>query len=616
VLADYLARVQSLVEQRQASPVEVLVAVTRGIARQLGVEPADPPGGLLDGSAAESHVDLVVPAPLASPDLLGSVHQVLGDRRGRRRRGVFYTPAAVADQLVAVAVSELSGSSSHPPRICDPSCGGGAFLLAAARSLAAQGWTRRQVVDQLIWGIDREPLAVAVARTSLSLWAAEGGETADGARVVIGDTLTQGRDAWLAPPDGFDVVVGNPPFQGQLMADTARTAAETAALRRRLGRPAAGYADTAALFLVAGVQLARVGGVVALILPESFLSARDAGPSREAVLGSATLRGIWMADEPLFDAAVRVCAPVLRRESSDRPATVRRWVGAGFAELGPPPTGTSMPAGGATWAPLVADRRGAPTVDLDSSHDLSSLATATAGFRDQYYGLVDHVIDAAGAGTERAAERAPEQRLLPLITSGLIDPAHSLWGERDARFAKRSWRAPVVDLEAVRHDDPELFRWVRPLLVPKVLVASQTRVIEAIVDVEGNMWPSVPVVAVSARPGQLWRVAAVLLSPPVTAWAMRHYGGAALSGDAVKLAARQILSVPLPDDPDAWATAATHLRTATDAAVVGDADGWLESLGQCGEAMCDAYGVPRNVATWWFDRLPRFRTPSAVPALG
>jgi hypothetical protein len=616
VLADYLAQVRSLVDSRHASAAEVLSAAARGIAVHLGVEAPQPHGGLLDGPSSDSQLDLVVPAPLATPDLLGAMHQALGDRRARRRRGVFYTPAAVADQLVDVAVSEVSDQPAGSVRICDPSCGGGAFLLAAARRLASQGGGRREVVDQLVWGVDRDPLAVAVARTSLALWAAEGGETASAAHVVIGDTLTQGRAAWVEPPDGFDVVVGNPPFQGQLTADTARSASETAELRRRLGRPAAGYADTAALFLVAGVQLARAGGVVALILPESFLTARDAGPSREAVLASATLCGIWMADEALFDAAVRVCAPVLRCDRSDRPGTVRRWVGAGFDELGPPPTGTSMPTAGATWAPLVADRHGAPTVHLDSRVDLSSLATATAGFRDQYYGLVDHVIEAPGAEMPPSGDRGPEHHLVPLITSGLIDPARSLWGEREARFAKRSWRAPVVDLAAVRSHDPDLYRWVRPLLVPKVLVASQTRVVEAMVDVEGTMWPSVPVVAVSTRPERLWQVAAVLMSPPVTAWAIRHYGGAALSGDAVKLAARQILTVPLPNDPTSWATAARALRTATDAAVVGDADGWLRALGQCGEVMCDAYGVPRSVAAWWYERLPGFRVPSAVPTTG
>ena len=76
-----------------------------------------------------------------------------------------------------------------------------------------------------------------------------------------------------------------------------------------------------------------------------------------------------------------------------------------------------------------------------------------------------HVDDATGAH--------------PLVTSGVIDPLDDGWGRRPTRFAKRSFGAPSVLLDRV---DPSIDAWIRDRLVPKVLVASQTRVIEAIVD--------------------------------------------------------------------------------------------------------------------------------------
>ena len=116
--------------------------------------------------------------------------------------------------------------------------------------------------------------------------------------------------------------------------------------------------------------------------------------------------------------------------------------------------------------------------------------------------------------------------------------------------------------------DAPLAAWATDRRVPKVVVATQTRIVEAAVDTEGTWWPSVPTIAVAPRAGaaaDLWSLAAVLSAPPVSAWALGHYGGTALSGDAIKLSARQILDIPLPADPEAWAEGAVAARAAHDA---------------------------------------------------
>jgi hypothetical protein len=526
---------------------------------------------------------------------------VLSERGDRRRRGAFYTPTLVAERLVGVAFDHLRAHGA-PLRVCDPACGGGAFLLAMGRRLARDGVPHDEIVAERLWGIDLDPLAAAVTRTTLALWAAEAGCRCADTRVVVADALTTGLSAWQPDAPGFSALVGNPPFQGQLARGTARSVTDNAMLRARLGPSAVGYADTAALFVTAGLEMAVEGGVVAFILPESYLVARDAGPSRAAALSHGALVGIWMADDSLFDdAAVRVCAPILRKgHASDEP--VRRWTGADFTDIGPPVAGVARPTGSATWAPLVADRHGHPTVDLGDRPTLSSIARATAGFRDQYYGLVGHVVD-----RDADAPLVDRARRAPLVTSGLIDPVRSLWGRRPARFARRSWAAPQVDLVTLASEQPALARWGRALLVPKVLVASQTRVIEVVVDEEGTWWPSVPVVAVTCSPDRLWHVAAALQSPPVTAWAMANYGGSALTGDAVKLAANQLLAAPLPPDGAAWDGGADALRRAASAAASGDPTGWRDALVDSGRVMCDAYDVDHSVADWWASRLPPFR---------
>jgi hypothetical protein len=154
-----------------------------------------------------------------------------------------------------------------------------------------------------------------------------------------------------------------------------------------------------------------------------------------------------------------------------------------------------------------------------------------------------------------------------------------------------------VDVAAASVADPQLGAWLDRVLVPKVLVACQTRVVEAIVDEVGGLVPSVPVIAVCAEPRRLFDIAAVLLSPLTSAWAVRRSAGSALTGDAIKLAAKQVLDVPVPADAGAWSAGADHLRQA--ASGLGDAAAFAAIMNR-------AYGLEPDgeLTAWWLARLP------------
>ena len=183
----------------------------------------------------------------------------------------------------------------------------------------------------------------------------------------------------------------------------------------------------------------------------------------------------------MFDAAVRVWAGVW--EVGGAPGVVRRAHGPTFTEIDSMP----MPA---TWSALLTGRA---NQELYDGLTLGDIATFTVDFRDQYYGLIGAVGD---------DEQGP-----PLITSGLIEPGRCLWGERPVRFAKQQYAAPRVAIDRLT---PALQRWAHTRLVPKILIANQTKVIEAVHDVRGEWLPSVPVITcVTDQPG---RVLAVLAS--------------------------------------------------------------------------------------------------------
>ena len=493
----------------------------------------------------------------------------------RRAKGLHVTPDWLADHLVGRALTILPAAVGGPA-VCDPACGGGAFLLAAARALERRGVPRRQVVRELLWGADVDPVGLAAAELALALWA---GEAPPPGRLVVGDALARGAGLWPdAPSPGFSVVVGNPPFLNQLGRATTRSAAAAGRLRRRFGDAVQPYTDAAWLFLLLGCDLVRPGGAVTMVQPLSVVAARDASAVRGALAGRAELRELWVEDRarPAFAASVQVCAPLLVAPPSSPPVAV---------------------AGERVWADRLADAVGAPRVALDEADvvRLGTLADVAAGFRDEYYGLVPLVREASDGGS---AEEAP------LVTTGAVDWGRSGWGERPVRFAKRSWKAPVVDLAGLRGLDPSMqatravCRWIERTSGPKLLVANQTRVVEPAVDRLGAWVPSVPTLAVVPyNPDDLWLVAAAVGSPTATAWLWRRAPGTALSRDALKIAPRDLADLPLPPDRVAWAAAAEAL----DAYVARPTDSAFEAYV---DAAAAAYGAPPELVAWWRARVP------------
>lgn len=516
----------------------------------------------------------------AYPGLLGEA---------RSRRGAFYTPSDVVRLLVDEAIGrgtgqegDGGGDAGSGLRVLDPACGTGHFLIDVVRR-----WPGAEVV-----GVEIDPAAAMICRARL-----EAVRAGAGSGIVVADALSAGGVARVLELGFVDAVVGNPPFLNQLERATAQRPRERAAWCEALGLEAGvlgPYADAAAAFLVLGMRLVRDGGRVGMVLPQSMLAARDAGGVRRMVRAWGKVVSVWVGDGSEFDAAVRACALVIERGARGSGAVAR------FA--GPDASASGAIGGevfaGETWAGvLVGD---GPRVRV-AGDAIETLALVTAGFRDEYY--------AAASLVREAAEVAAAQRCR-VVTAGAIDLAACCWGERSMRIAKRAWDQPCVDAGELAACGMRGARWLVERLRPKVLVATQTRVLEAVVDEEGYMLPMTPVLSIEPQDGEdLWRLAAAMASPIVTALAVERYAGAALSASAIKVSARQLRAMPLPRDRRAWDEGARLFERAQR-----DAGEREATLGEMGRVMARAYGLDRReaeeVCAWWDGR--RLRNPNAA----
>jgi len=180
-----------------------------------------------------------------------------GLARVAARRGVDEHAALGALLGVVPARPELSRALAGV-RVLDPSCGGGALLVAALLAL------RRVGAEPELLGIDISPLAGRATRARLALAGAR-------SEILSGDALTL---AWPAA----DLILSNPPFLRH--ESIAPAEKERAAGRSGLSR----QADLSAHF--AAVAL-RHAPDVAVVWPRALDTARSALP----LLALASARG-------------------------------------------------------------------------------------------------------------------------------------------------------------------------------------------------------------------------------------------------------------------------------------------------------------------------------------
>ena len=94
----------------------------------------------------------------------------------RKQRGVYYTPADLVQFAIERSdqVLESSGGSFDVPKICDPACGSGQFLVHCAEALSLRLEHREgcadpasTVIAHSLYGIDLDPVAVENCRFAL-----------------------------------------------------------------------------------------------------------------------------------------------------------------------------------------------------------------------------------------------------------------------------------------------------------------------------------------------------------------------------------------------------------------------------------------------------------------
>ncbi len=157
----------------------------------------------------------------------------------RKTSGSYYTPTSLIDCLLDSALDPVLAEAAAKPdpekailalKVCDPACGSGHFLIAAAHRIArklaavrtgteepgpeARRAALRDVVGHCIYGVDINPMAVELCKVNLWMEAIEPGKPLSflDAHIQCGNSLLGSTPALLSdgiPDSAFEPIEGD-----------------------------------------------------------------------------------------------------------------------------------------------------------------------------------------------------------------------------------------------------------------------------------------------------------------------------------------------------------------------------------------------------------------------
>lgn len=157
----------------------------------------------------------------------------------RKTSGSYYTPTSLIECLLDSALEPVLSEATHQPdpeaailnlKVCDPACGSGHFLIAAAHRIAKRlaavrtgneepaaeerRAALRDVVGHCIYGVDINPMAVELCKVNLWMEAIEPGKPLSflDAHIQCGNSLLGATPALLhsgIPDSAFEPIEGD-----------------------------------------------------------------------------------------------------------------------------------------------------------------------------------------------------------------------------------------------------------------------------------------------------------------------------------------------------------------------------------------------------------------------
>ncbi len=263
-------------------------------------------------------------------DVVGAAFEVFAERYFVGEKGEFFTPRIAVKNAIKFL------DPGYSDTVIDPACGSGGFIIQALEhvweKIEASGTdkhNKKHLAPKYIFGIDKEPDLVKVARSYMAL-------IGDGHTSIVDADSLKPMDKWsersrvtLTDAKGnrkqFDMIITNPPFGSNIKVEHDYIL-ENYELghqwKKENGKWMKGgkTSPTApqVLFLELCVKMLKQGGTMCIVLPEGIFGNPKEGYVRQWLLSNLTILAIWDCPQALFlpHTNTKTCILFLKKEKT------------------------------------------------------------------------------------------------------------------------------------------------------------------------------------------------------------------------------------------------------------------------------------------------------------
>lgn len=283
-----------------------------------------------------------------SEEVLGEIYQNFLPPAKRKRLGEFYTPRSIVDYLLQETALNHPGDAL--PRVLDPACGSGSFLVRYFHRVVEGHRGRGLEVNldalrESIWGFDLNPFASYISLFQL-LWGQLRlkAETKPKVHVYNQNALVRDDvisqligDDHLSPgerardQEKWDYVLGNPPY---IRAERVKYGAEMQTLYQEVWST---NGDTGLIFLWRSLrEWLKEGGKLGMVVSGGYASSEAAAPVWSLLWpgkGYALRKVVWLEfieengrQQNLWDAARIPMALIIEKTAAKPDDLIELWV--------------------------------------------------------------------------------------------------------------------------------------------------------------------------------------------------------------------------------------------------------------------------------------------------
>lgn len=250
-------------------------------------------------------------------DIIGDAYEIFMGDAIKGQSGQFFTPQNAADALVKMI------APSPKSRVIDPACGAGGFLVATMKY-----WNKQNTKfsKDNLYGVDKDGYLTRLAKIHLACM----GQVTN--TIQCSDSLVW-DEAVLGERDSqYDVVLTNPPFGVDIQTGTTETLSKFD-LAYKYRKTKEGFVTKTfninesvapqVVFIEQCINLAKKGGAIGIVVPESMISNKKYSYVVEYILRACYIRAIIGMPDELFKISgkggthTKTCLLVLEKKKKE-----------------------------------------------------------------------------------------------------------------------------------------------------------------------------------------------------------------------------------------------------------------------------------------------------------